>query len=398
MVYLYPPLLDSPAKASCRATVIIPARNEEHALPAALQALRLQIGEKGRPLQQDLYEVIVLLNNCTDSSANVVRRCRQQYPAFQLHVADLTLRSEEAHVGTARRMLMDTAFHRLQHSLHPTAAILSTDADTNVAPDWIYRNLRALEAGADAVGGAIHLKPQDIAHLDPGTLHAYRQDRRYQRKVAQLESLLDPDPADPWPRHLQHYGASLACTPAIYALAGGLPPVTPLEDIAFIHALRRIGARIRHAPDVSILTSARLTGRAEIGLSGQLRRWKEDAAANRPHLVQSAAYLIHRFTSLARLRQLWAMPMLSTLKNCPPCWREPLLEFHRRSLSQTDFLAAVDCNRLIDETFQGAMQAQIHCVIAQLDCAVARASTIAPEHPAETAPAASIAQYSTPAG
>lgn len=409
----FPSLLEDRPHPVCRAVVIIPARNEEAALPATLNALRLQVNSHGTPLDHDLYEVIVLLNNCTDASSDVVRKFQQTYPTFHLHCAERSLAAEIAHVGTARRMLMDTAYHRLSSSTHPHTVILSTDADTTVAPDWISRNLRAIEDGAEVVGGVIHLKPEDIGSLDAGTLQAYRADRRYQRNVARLESLLDPDAADPWPRHLEHFGASLACTPAIYARAGGLPPVSPLEDVAFIDALRRVDARIRHAPDVSIVTSARLEGRAEVGLSWQLRQWQKAALTGESQMVDSAAWLAHRFSSMALLRKLRTLPTLPSATAYPRCWREPLLEVHPQGLSTSAFFCAIDCDRLINETFRGIRRGSIVRVTADLGRAITRltrthspvrssvaepASMPVPVHPAENVPVSSTAPYATPAG
>ena len=265
---LAPLLIAGYAPDSTRACAIIPARNEERILPRALDALRLQNDLNGRPLPHECYEVILLLNNCTDASQAVAEHYQSAHPTFTLHVASSNLRPEEAHVGTARRMLMDSAYHRLLLAKTSCPAILSTDADTVVAPDWIARNLAALEAGADVVGGVIHLFHEDLLTLrreEAGTYYAYQRDRQLQRLVARLESILDPDLADPWPRHLEHFGASLACTSSIYALAGGLPPVKPLEDVAFIDALRKVGARIRHCPQTHVYTSARFDGRASVG-------------------------------------------------------------------------------------------------------------------------------------
>ena len=287
---------------ACRASVVVPARNEEAALPATLDALRLQVDHQGAPLAADAYEVLLLLNNCTDRSAAVAVEYQRRWPGFRLHVAECGLEPERAHVGTARRILMDAACERMESGLAGTA-VLSTDADTLVAPDWVAANLCELEQGAEVVGGVIHLLPADYKRLEPGIRLAYERDRRYQKLVAELESVLDPDPCDPWPRHLQHFGASLACTCEVYRRSGGLPPVKPLEDVAFIDALRRVGARIRHAPGVSITTSARLDGRAEIGLSGQLRHWQNDVATGARHEVDSAEWMIHRFGMLGRLRR-----------------------------------------------------------------------------------------------
>ena len=358
----------------CRTSVIVPARNEEHSLPATLDALRLQVAPDGKPLPPDTYEVLVLLNNCTDRSAEAARRYAEQHPAFRLHIAEIHLAPAEAHVGTARSILMDAACARLETFLEAhlpgTPAILSTDADTLVAPDWIAANRAHLEAGAEVVGGVIHLLPHELEALDPGTREAYRNDRAYQHLVARLESLLDPDPADPWPRHLEHFGASLACTCPVYRRSGGMPAVKPLEDVAFIDALRKVGAHIRHAVDVHIYTSARLDGRAEVGLSGQLRHWRADCAAARPHQVESAEWLEHRFRSLRALRLLHRAGPAASLEAWPAQRQQSIRQALETNLSEPKFLERIDCNALIEQTFAGPRHAPIEVVLVTLTAAV----------------------------
>ena len=58
----------APIHPACRASVIIPARNEEQALPATLDALRLQ-----REAAPTSYVIIPLRSNCTDSSVALAR-------------------------------------------------------------------------------------------------------------------------------------------------------------------------------------------------------------------------------------------------------------------------------------------------------------------------------------
>ncbi len=349
----------------CRASVIIPARNEETSLPATFDALRLQVDLSGRPLAYDTYEVLLLLNNCTDRSAAVARDYRKRYPTFQLQIAECGLEPEHAHVGTARRMLMDAACERMEASVAGTA-ILSTDADTLVAPDWVAANLAELERGAEVVGGVIHLQAQELAALEPGVREAYERDRRYQELVAELEAMLDPDPCDPWPRHLQHFGASLACTCDVYRRSGGLPPVKPLEDVAFIEALRQVGARIRHSPEVSITTSARLEGRAEVGLSGQLRHWQKDVATAAVHDVDSAEWMVHRFSLLGILREANRCGK-GDCESLPKELRSKVGAAVAERLSTPEFLLRVDSERMVEETFVGIRREEIGAVIAKLE-------------------------------
>ena len=369
----------------CRAIVVIPVRNEEHSLADTLQALRKQQEIDGSPLNLHCFEVHLLLNNCTDKSAFVARRYTEDHPDFHLHIFECNLRPELAHVGTARRALMDAACIRLQDLASPDAdletctAILSTDADTLVAPDWIARNLMAIQRGADVVGGVIHLFPEDLECLDSAMRSSYERDRQRQSLSTRLESLLDPDPFDPWPRHMDHFGASLACTPDVYWRSGGLPPVSSLEDVAFIDALRRIGAKIRHEPKVCVYTSARLDGRAEVGLSGQLRIWRNERQAGLPHMVESAEWLEHRFRGIAQLRRINESFALSVLRGFPSPWHERLCLLAERKLPTPRFLELLDADALIEETFRHlpgapprhdeitAVMCKLQAMIAQLE-------------------------------
>jgi hypothetical protein len=352
----------------CRALAVVPARNEEAALPATLAALRRQRSLDGSPLPPCTYGVLLLLNNCTDGSRAVAETHAATHPHPRLQIAACHLLPGEAHVGTARRILMDAACVLFESHANPSAprVILSTDADTLVAPDWIAANLREIDQGADAVGGAIDLLPEDLAALDPGTRLAYERDRRLQALVARFESILDPDPADPWPRHLQHFGASLACTAEIYRRAGGLPAVQPLEDVAFVDRLRTVDARLRHSPAVRIQTSARLEGRAQVGLSGQLRLWREEAAAGLPQMVDSAEWMEHRFRWMGRLRRLHALP-LPLPEEVPARWRERFLAAHGECLPMGAFLARLDCDGLIAEDFHEERRGEIRGVMARLE-------------------------------
>jgi hypothetical protein len=380
-----PPLVPGFACPSTRVCVIIPARNEERFLSRTLDALYHQYNFAGLPIAHDTYEVLLLLNNCIDASLSMVRSYQQTHPGFSLHVATRTLSPEDAHVGTARRLLMDTANHRLQHVSACNAIILSTDADTVVARDWIAANIAAIEAGADVVGGVIHLFPDEYEALkqrDPGTCLAYQRDRQLQRLVAELESILDPDPSDPWPRHLQHFGASLACTTSMYVLSGGLPPVKTLEDIAFIDALRKVGARIRHCPKTHIYTSARLEGRAQVGLSGQLNLWRNQAQNGEPHQVDSGQWMEHRFRSLAALRRINEASTLPSLCEYPDQWRSRISTLHRSHLPTPRFLELLDCNALIEELFAATgspRHADITEVISALTASIQSLATA--KHP-----------------
>ena len=119
-------------------------------------------------------------------------------------------------------------------------------------------------------GGNFHA--QDAATI-PRALH--EDDRRETFLLSILDemlSILAPDTFDPWPRHSQKSGASIAIRSSALELAGGPPRVKSGEDRALIEQLRLIDARVRHAPNILVHVSGRLDGRAAGGMAETIKR------------------------------------------------------------------------------------------------------------------------------
>jgi Glycosyl transferase family 2 len=299
------PLVETAPLRQCKVCVIVPARNEAAAIGSTLVALANQIDFNGQRLDPTCYEVIVFANNCTDETAAIANRFSQQHPDFVQHVAERTLPPEEAYIGRVRQLLMDEAHCRLSELGSRVGIIASTDADTQVSPTWISAIMYEIEKGADAVGGRILTHQGDRDQLDNYARACFLREVGYRSLIAELESYLDPEPHDPFPRHYQHYGASLAVTAEMYAKSGGMPPVRTPEDVAFYQALLRVDARFRHSPLVRVSTSARQTGRAEVGLAKQLQAWEKMGQQQQPFLVEPAIAIITRLQARRKLRALW---------------------------------------------------------------------------------------------
>ena len=298
-----------PPRAGLCSSVIIPAKDEAANLPATLAALAAQVTLAGQPLPANSFEVIVLANNCLDDTAALVRRLARQLPGLVLHVAELCLPGASAHVGRARRLLMDEACARLEYTGQPTGIIASTDADTRVAPTWLASIRAEIAAGADAVGGRILTEVQEFDREGlPALQRLQSRDAAYRLLCARLEDLIDPTPADPWPRHHQHFGASLALTARAYRRVGGLPEVRFLEDEALCQQLRRHDLSLRHSPNVQVVTSARRDGRVEVGLSWQLREWLHLSQQQREPHVDSPVQLVQQWQLRRQLRACWPKP------------------------------------------------------------------------------------------
>jgi len=289
----------------CAVSVVVPVRDEAATLGDSLRALAHQVDDRGRPLDAATYEVLVLANNCRDESARVCRQVARRHPWLRLHLAEVELPTAEAHVGGARRLVMDQAFYRLVSRGRDRGVIASTDGDTRVAATWLAEIRAAVAAGADAVAGRIFIDHEGLMGLPPGTRRSHLKSAGYEYLLAEYAARTDPLPWDPWPGHHQHYGASLAVTVAAYRRAGGVPDVPDLEDIALCRSLLRVDARVRHSPRVRAWTSGRLHGRASRGLSWQLREWTGMAVDGRGVLVEHPRTTGTRLRLRRELRLCW---------------------------------------------------------------------------------------------
>lgn len=245
---------------SAPSVVAIPARNEAERIAACLEALDSQADAR-------FSHIVLLVNNSDDRTADIARAV-PIHPATQLHVIERSFPPAQASAGHARRAAMALA----ADLAGPDGVLCTTDADGLVDPDWLAQTLAVFDRGADAVAGWVDLHPVEWGRI-PAKLH--EDDARecaYDALCDEIHARLDPDPADPMPRHTQHSGASIAVTADAYARCGGVPAIPSGEDRALIAALRRVDARVRHAPEVHVTVSGRIEGRCEGGMADTIRR------------------------------------------------------------------------------------------------------------------------------
>ncbi|WP_459987468.1 glycosyltransferase family 2 protein [Komagataeibacter kakiaceti] len=274
----------------------IPVRNEAERINACLSALASQ-------REACLTHVVLLLNNCTDNTPDCVRDHAVCLP-FPVSVIMRTYPSSIAHVGTARREAMEIA----AGIAGPGGLLFTTDADGAPAPDWLVNTLAAFDRGADAVCGRAVIDPVE-ALLIPAHLH--RDDAAesaYATLLDRIHDLIDPDPHDPWPRHTEHSGASIAVSVAGWERAGGIPALPLGEDRGFLAALRRVDAAIRHAPDVVVTVSGRVKGRAPGGMADTMARRLVRQDDMLDDALEPAAACLRRAQARARLRGVYGLP------------------------------------------------------------------------------------------
>ena len=237
--------------------MVVPARNEEALIDSCLTALAKQEG-----ISAEEYEVLLVLDRCTDATEARALEVAAQHPVLRLRLLEGPGRG----AGHARRMGMEEAYARLLSLGRPDGLIASTDADTVVAPDWLSAQLAAASRGARAIGGRIELRDDGDLAEDVAGWHAEQGRLRQRELLAGLDSADGPLRAEHW----QFSGASLALTASAYSEIGGLEPRAALEDEYLERALSRCGIPIERPLSVRVATSARLVGRANRGLARDL--------------------------------------------------------------------------------------------------------------------------------
>jgi glycosyltransferase involved in cell wall biosynthesis len=281
-----------PAESAPNAIIAIPVRNEIERIEACLRAIDVQVG-----LAPGSLGLVLFLNNCTDGTDALVTRL---VPTLSIPVRVESEDFSGAHAGWARRRAMDAAAAWLGDA----GIILSTDADSRVPPNWVARNRAAIEAGADAVAGRVELDAAEAALLPPSLPARGRLEDIYDALITEAEARIDPDPHDPWPCHRTAIGATLAVTREAYRAVGGMPEIPLGEDGAFIARLIEHGLRVRHATDVCVTISARLTGRAPGGVADTIRSRCEEPDALCDARMETFPRVVRRYLWRRRFRRL----------------------------------------------------------------------------------------------
>ncbi len=288
----------APPDLRCRISVAIPAHDEEAAIEATLGALIAQCTAGGERVDSRSFEVLVYANNCTDSTAARVRAFADRYPAYRLHVVSGWIAPPHAHVGTARRAVMDLAAERM----YPRGgAIATTDADTIAHARWLAATSAALQS-VHAVAGRIIPKRDELARENDAVRERLAIENAYRFRVAELDALLDPRAHDPWPRHGQQFAGSLAMRASIYRAVGGLPALARMEDIAMYGALLRHDALVRHSMHVRVATSMRVRARVRGGYGSHLEDYRALGEAGNLPQVEPAETTILRLAARGRAR------------------------------------------------------------------------------------------------
>jgi glycosyltransferase involved in cell wall biosynthesis len=296
-----------PVREGCRLSIAIPAKNERGMVVRALRAFTEQRNHDGSRLDPRTFEVLVFANDCDDDTEGAALAYAAQRSEYAFHTVSGKLPPSTAHVGTARRIALDLACER-QRSVRGAAGIIATtDADSTVDPYWVAATLVEMTR-VDAVAGYVEIAESERQAMQVPLRALYDRERAYRRAIGEVEARFDPRPFDPPRRHDAFVGASFAVRVTTYAAAGGLPPISKLEDLAFERALRRVDARIRHSYDVRVTTSGRTNARVEGGFGSFVDDLRKRGTRHESFPVESGLRRVLRARARANLRRTWIDP------------------------------------------------------------------------------------------
>lgn len=269
------PTLPNPAG---RVVFAIPAKDEEDSIADCIAAFENQRDNNGKLLPWSSYEVLILVNNTTDATVQRALAARQ-HPG--IHVVSVDLPPEYAHIGWARRLAMNWGSQRLAQNGHPNGIVVSTDADSRLAPDFVHKLLQTFaDPTVDAAGASLVVQGELPSGVFDHLAHYFSLEKALRLK-AQQQTGLDL-------MHNHFSGAGFAVRQHVYEAIGGLTPLPYNEDKQFYYKLLQRDACIRMSDRLVVHTSARLTGRTEWGMAAQFRKWQQLQESGEVIFVSSA--------------------------------------------------------------------------------------------------------------
>ena len=218
---------------------IVPAHNEEDHILSCLAALHT--AARCPRLGGEQTVLMVVLDACTDNTRSIAQR-----------MGVTTIALQARNVGAARALGAELA-------LAAGARWLAfTDADSQVAPDWISAQL-ALRR--DAVCGTVAVR-------DWGT-YGDTMRQHYDATYNDADG------------HRHIHGANFGVSAQAYERSGGFKALQSSEDVALVEALQASGASIAWSAAPRVFTSARRVFRAPGGFGATLARVEQQILERR---------------------------------------------------------------------------------------------------------------------
>jgi len=265
------PIIKSAPEADCGIIVVIPCFRE----PDILLTLE-SLNQCELPIQK--VEVIVLINHSEAASEAIKEYNLKTKKEVEQWIANnkkesltfyvlgpFELQKKWAGVGLARKSAMDEALTRFNLLQKPKGVIVSLDADTLVAKNYLVEIERHFEQNTGDVGVTISFEHQTNG-LDKNELEGillYEKYLIYYKKALEYVG---------YPNAMFTIGSAFAVTSESYVKRGGMTRRQAGEDFYFLQTLALIG-RVGELTSTSVYPSARVSNRVPFGTGPIMGKW-----------------------------------------------------------------------------------------------------------------------------
>lgn len=211
--------------------VVVPAHDEERLIGHCLRSLAAAAAHPA--LRGREVEVVVVLDSCSDGTADVVSRCG-------VTALEVTRRNVGDARATGARWLLARGAHWLAF----------TDADCEVSASWLVHQI-ALRC--DVVCGTVAVNDWSEFGGPAGDMRQ-RFDATYSDRDG----------------HRHVHGANLAMSAHAYRLCGGFASLSCGEDVELVGRLQALNLRVAWSAAPRVMTSARRISRTRGGFADAL--------------------------------------------------------------------------------------------------------------------------------
>jgi len=265
------PLIKTAPDADCATRIVIPCYLEPDIL-LTLESLN------SCDLPQLKVEVIVLVNHSEVAADEIKQFSIKTKVALEkwilknknnridfFVIGPVELQKKWAGVGLARKSGMDEAVLRFNNSNKTDGIIVSLDADTLVAKNYLIEIEKHFKQNPKNVGATISFQHQtaglEKAQLDGILL--YEKFLEYYKNAVSFTG---------YPYSMFTIGSAFAVTADAYIKRGGMNRRQAGEDFYFLQNLVQIG-KVGEITSTMVFPSARLSDRVPFGTGNAMQKW-----------------------------------------------------------------------------------------------------------------------------
>ena len=238
---------------------------------------------------EEADEDTIRINTQTKSTADKWIAANQKSGIRYYAIGPINLKKKWAGAGLARKKGMDEAIVRFNSNRNPNGILVSLDADTLVAKNYLVEIEKHFREHPKQVGATLafeHQKQQlDVKHREGIELYELYLD--YYKRALQYSG---------YPYSLFTIGSAFAVKAEAYVKRGGMNRRQAGEDFYFLQNLVQLG-RVGEITKTRVFPSARLSNRVPFGTGPILQKWMKG---------EEDLSLTYNFEAFQNLQQFFA--------------------------------------------------------------------------------------------